>query len=41
MPLQAAVIFAVTFVVFLSSPAYIFGDSHFALLLRSHFKTWD
>jgi hypothetical protein len=33
MPLQAAVIFAVTFVVFLSSPAYIFGDSHFALLL--------
>jgi hypothetical protein len=33
MPLQAVTIFAVTFVVFLSSPVYIFGDSHFTLLL--------
>lgn len=30
---QAAVIFVVTLLVFLSSPVYIFGDSHFTLLL--------
>jgi hypothetical protein len=33
---QAGLIFVVAAVVFLSSPVYIFGDSHFTLLLSHH-----